>query len=69
MLQTVVIGLILSIFIEFLQLFFGKRISSVTAIINNTLGTAAGTLAAAVYLHTFSDSVNRNIRIHCRRRH
>jgi len=56
---TAIVGLCFSAGIEFLQLFFRGRVSSLTDIFNNTFGTFLGALAAAVYLRTVAVHMNR----------
>jgi len=56
------IGLLLSVFIEFLQLFVQERISSVTDIFNNTLGTLLGALSAWIYFRLFATRVHQFVK-------
>ncbi|MBU0986224.1 MAG: VanZ family protein, partial [Proteobacteria bacterium] len=57
-----IIGLLLSILIEILQLFVKGRVSSVTDIFNNTLGTFLGAFAAYVYFRLFAKSARDRLR-------
>ncbi len=57
-----IVGFLLSVSIEFLQLFLVARNSSVTDILNNTAGTLAGTAGAFIYFSTVSNTANRHLR-------
>lgn len=59
---TAISGVLFSMLIEFLQLFVKDRISSVTDIFNNTLGTVFGGLAASLYFRAIAAFVNREAR-------
>ncbi|MBD3224138.1 MAG: hypothetical protein GF313_05375 [Caldithrix sp.] len=50
---TVLLGMLLSIAIEFAQIFFRYRITSMHDIINNTLGTLGGAVTGRIYYNHF----------------
>jgi len=58
-LRSVLRGFLLSLAIEISQLFFKYRITSVTDLINNSLGTFFGALAARIYLRSFAQKLKR----------
>lgn len=56
---AVLAGLLFSVFIEILQLFFGGRISSITDIFNNALGTFFGAVTGSIYCHILAEPIKR----------
>ena len=59
---TAFVGLLLSVFIEFLQLFVQERISSITDLFNNTLGTLLGALSAWIYFRLFATQAHQFVK-------
>lgn len=59
LIYSVIAGLFFSIFIEILQLFFGDRISSITDIFNNAVGTFFGALTGSIYCHILAEPIKR----------
>lgn len=59
---STILGFLLSVFIEVLQLFLISRNSSITDVVNNTLGSFMGAFAAYLYEHTIADFTNRKFR-------
>jgi VanZ family protein len=54
-------GLLLSIFVEILQLFSVSRITSITDIINNTIGTWIGCILAIVFIKYIKDKLTKKL--------
>lgn len=59
-LLTIVIGMAISMFIEFSQFFIAERDSAIHDIINNTLGSWFGAVAASIYSHRVA-AISRRI--------
>ena len=59
LIYSVIAGLFFSNFIEILQLFFGDRISSITDIFNNALGTFFGAVTGFIYCHILAEPIKR----------
>jgi glycopeptide antibiotics resistance protein len=56
---TTIIGMGISIFIEFIQYFLASRDSAIHDIINNTLGSGIGAVTASFYSHRVADISRR----------